>query len=56
MLAKKSEKKDNDDFVEKMMMQGMMGMNNMQHNGMGDGMNGMNSGMQVILITKHMII
>ena len=71
MLAKNSEKKDNDDFGEKIMMQGMMGMNNMQHNGMGDGMNGMNNGMQVILIiiiitiiiiiiiiirTKHMII
>ena len=25
-----------------------MGMNNMQHNGMSDGMNGMNNGMQVI--------
>ena len=30
------------------MTQGMMGMNNMQHNGMSDGMNGMNNGMQVI--------
>ena len=41
------------------MTQGMMGMNNMQHNGMGDGMNGMNNGMQVIfamiITTKHMI-
>ena len=27
-----------------------MGMNNMQHNGMGDGMNGMNNGMQVTTI------
>ena len=33
-----------------MMTQGMMGMNNMQHNGMGDGMNGMNNGMQVIFV------
>ena len=42
-----------------MTLQGMMGMNNMQHNGMGDGMNGMNSGMQVIFIiilrSKHII-
>ena len=42
------------------MTQGMMGMNNMQHNGMGDGMNGMNNGMQVIFViiirTKRMII
>ena len=38
------------------MTQGMMGMNNMQHNGMGDGMNGMNSGMQVNFIFIIIII
>ena len=36
-----------------MMTQGMMGMNNMQHNGMGDGMNGMHNGMQVINTYDH---
>ena len=35
------------------MTQGMMGMNNMQHNGMGDSMNGMNNGMQVINTYDH---
>ena len=38
------------------MTQGMMGMNNMQHNGMGDGMNGMNSGMQVNFIIIIIIV
>ena len=38
------------------MTQGMMGMNNMQHNGMSDGMNGMNNGMQVMnWIIKRMV-
>ena len=47
------EQSKNDDSGEKMMTQGMMGMNNMQHNGMGDGMNGMNNGMQVINTYDH---
>ena len=33
----------------------MMWMNNMQHNGMGDGMNGMNNGMQVTTINMAKI-
>ena len=33
----------------------MMGMNNMQHNGMGDGMNGMNNGMQVTTVNMTKI-
>ena len=37
------------------MTQGMMGMNNMQHNGMSDGMNGMNNGMQVTTINMAKI-
>ena len=32
----------------------MMGMNNMQHNGMGDGMNGMNNGMQVTTVNMRL--
>ena len=34
-------------------MQGMMGMSNMQHNGMNEGMNGMNNGMQVGYCHQH---